>query len=317
MNTLSRRGTLAALAASLAGAWSAPARAAGGRTIRIGYQRYGTLILLKHTGYLDQVLAATGDRVEWSEHPAGPQMLQAMGAGALDFGITGDTPPIFAQAASRRIVYVGHEPPAPFGEAILVPKGSPITGIAGLRGKTVALNRGSNVHWLLVRALQKAGLGMHDIQPVFLAPSAGRPAFDTGRVDAWAIWDPYLSSVQAASSPVVLATANGLVQNRQFLLADRAFADAHPDLVQETLRQLGRTDRWAQAHKPEVSQFLSSDTGLPLPVVRTAIDRLSFGVTAMTADVVAEQQQIADAFAGQHLIPGPLDVRDAVWTAPH
>ncbi len=316
-SVLTRRLALAAAASATVATTITPrARAASGRTIRIGYQRYGTLILLKHTGYLDQVLARTGDRVEWSEHPAGPQMLQAMGAGALDFGITGDTPPIFAQAASRRIVYVAHEPPAPFGEAIIVPKGSGITSIAGLRGKSVALNRGSNVHWLLVRALQKAGLGMHDIQPVFLAPAAGRPAFDTGRVDAWAIWDPYFSSVQAASSPVVLATASGLVQNRQFLLADRAFTDAHPDLVQETLRQLARSDQWAQAHKPEVSQFLAADTGLPLPVVRTAIDRLSFGVSPMTPDIIAEQQQIADAFAQQHLIPGALDVKDAIWTAP-
>ncbi len=316
ISRLSRRAALAAaMAGSMAAACPSLSLAAGGRTIRIGYQRYGTLIILKHTGYLDQALAKTGDRVEWSEHPAGPQMLQAMGSGALDFGITGDTPPIFAQAASRRIVYVAHEPPAPFGEAIIVPEGSRITDVAGLRGKTVALNRGSNVHWLLVRALQKAGLGMQDIQPVFLAPAAGRPAFDTGRVDAWAIWDPYFSSVESASRPIVLTTANGLVQNRQFLLADRAFADAHPDLVAETLRQLALSDQWAQAHKAEVSAYLASDTGLPLPVVRTAIDRLSFGVTPMTQDVVAEQQKIADAFSSQHLIPGALDVRDAVWTA--
>jgi sulfonate transport system substrate-binding protein len=313
---LTRRAALAATAGGALLAATTRSRAAGGRSIRIGYQRYGTLIILKHTGYLDQALARTGDRVEWSEHPAGPQMLQAMGAGALDFGIAGDTPPIFAQAASQRIVYVAHEPPAPFGEAILVPKGSRIASVADLRGKTVALNRGSNVHWLLVRALQKAGMGMHDIRPVFLAPAAGRPAFDTGRVDAWTIWDPYLSSVQAASSPIVLATADGLVQNRQFLLADRAFADAHPDLVVETLRQLALSDRWAQAHKDQVSGYLAADTGLSLPVVRTAIDRLSFGVSPMTPDVVAEQQQIADAFALQHLIPGKLDVKDAVWTPP-
>ncbi len=297
-------------------AWPRRAAAAGGRTIRIGYQRYGTLIILKHTGVLDRALAATGDRVEWSEHPAGPQMLQAMAAGALDFGIAGDTPPIFAQAASRRLVYVGHEPPAPFGEAILVPRGSRIDSVAALRGKTVALNRGSNVHWLLLRALQHAGLAMQDIRPIFLPPAAGRPAFDTGSVDAWAIWDPYLSSVQAASDPVVLTTASGLVQNRQFLVADRGFADTHPDLVRETLRQLGIADRWAQANKPQVSQYLASDTRLPLPVVRTAIDRLSFGVSPLNAEVVAEQQQIADAFAAQHLIPEPLDVKDAVWTAP-
>ncbi|WP_428376792.1 sulfonate ABC transporter substrate-binding protein [Lichenicoccus sp.] len=305
----------ASIGAALAAPFARCARAAGGRTIRIGYQRYGTLIILKHTGYLEQALAGAGDRVEWSEHPAGPQMLQAMGSGALDFGITGDTPPIFAQAASSRIVYVAHEPPAPQGEAIIVPKGSPITSLAGLKGKSVALNRGSNVHWLLLRALQHAGLTSADINPVYLPPAAGRPAFDTGRVDAWAIWDPYLSSVEVGSSPRILATAQGLVQNRQFLLADRAFTTAHPDLVQETLRQLNRSDVWAGGHKENVAGYLAADTGLPLDVVARAIDRLSFGVSPMTPDVVAEQQQIADIFAAQHLIPAPLDVSKAVWHA--
>ncbi|TLU74686.1 sulfonate ABC transporter substrate-binding protein [Lichenicoccus roseus] len=317
VSSVGRRALLgAALGAGLSAPFVRSARAAGGRTIRVGYQRYGTLIILKHTGYLEQALARSGDRVEWSEHPAGPQMLQAMGSGALDFGITGDTPPIFAQAASSRIVYVAHEPPAPQGEAIIVPKGSPITSVAGLKGKSVALNRGSNVHWLLLRALQHAGLTSADINPVYLPPAAGRPAFDTGRVDAWAIWDPYLSSVEVGSSPRLLTTAQGLVQNRQFLLADRAFTTAHPDLVQETLRQLDRSDRWAQAHKENVSQYLAADTGLPLDVVRRAINRLSFGVSPMTPDVVAEQQQIADTFAAQHLIPGRLDVSKAIWHAP-
>lgn len=298
----------------LAGAGASSARAATPRTIRIGYQRYGTLIILKHTGYLEAELARTGDRVVWSEFPAGPQMLQAMGAGAIDFGITGDAPPIFSQAASNRIVYVGHEPVAPFGEAIIVPKASAITDVAGLKNKSVGLNRASNVHWLLLAALAKAGLSMADIRPVFLAPGVARPAFDSGRLDAWAIWDPYLSSAEAGGGARVLAQADGIVGNRQFFLADRTFAGRNPDLIRLLLAQIGRSDAWSEAHKPEVSQYLAADTGLPVPVVRRAVDRLPFGVSPMTPEVVAEQQRIADAFLGQHLIPAQLRVQDAVWT---
>lgn len=306
-----------ALLASLgAVARVAPALAAPKRTIRIGYQRYGTLILLKHTGMLEKALAGTGTEIAWSEFAAGPQMLQAMGAGAIDFGITGDAPPIFAQAAGPRVVYVGHEPPAPFGEAIIVPASSSLHDVAGLRGKTVGLNRASNVHWLLLAALAKAGLTMADIQPVFLVPGAARPAFDSGRLDAWAIWDPYLSSAESAGHTRVLAQADGLVGNRQFFLADRAFADANPDLIKLLLAQIAQSDAWSEAHKPEVSQYLADDTGLPLPVVRRAIDRLTFGVQPMTQEVVAEQQRIADAFYGQHLIPAALTVKDAVWMPP-
>ncbi len=314
-STLHRRSLLSGSAAALPLGMlrSRPARAAGSRTIRIGYQRYGTLILLKHLGLLEKVLAGTGDAVSWSEHPAGPQMLQAMGVGAVDFGITGDTPPIFAQAARNSIVYVAHEPKAPFGEAIVVPQNSPLRTVRDLRGKTVALNRGSNVHWLLLMALRKAGLTSADIVPAYLPPAAGRAAFDSGRVDAWAIWDPYLSSVQTASNPRVLTTADGLVGNRQFFLADRGFAAAHPDLISTVLEQIKRSDAWSQAHPAEVSQYLATDTGLPLPVVKRAVDRLTYGATAITPDIVAEQQQIADSFTAQHLLPGSVDVSDAVW----
>ncbi len=317
-----RRFQLAALAglgaaAGLAGGEAGPARAAGGRTLRIGYQRYGTLIILKHLGLLETELAKTGDGVAWSEFSAGPQMLQAMGAGALDFGITGDTPPIFAQAARPDgLVYVGHEPKAPFGEAIVVAKDSPIRTVADLKGRSVALNKGSNVHWLLLAALAKAGLQASDIHPVYLVPAAGRSAFDTGRVDAWAIWDPYLSSVQTMSGARVLVSADGVVGNRQFFLARRAFAEAQPDLIRLLQAQLAQSDSWGDAHKDRVAGMLAADTGLPVPVVARAVGRLTFGIRPLSPDVVAEQQAIADAFAAQELIPRHVTVENAVWHPP-
>ena len=311
--TATRRRVLqAGLAQTVLAALPSAARAAGPRAIRIGYQRYGTLILLKHTGYLEAALAPTGDRVVWSEFVSGPPMMQAMAAGAVDFGITGDAPPVFAQAASDRVIYVGHEPPAPFGEAIVVPATSTIRDVAGLRGKAVGVNRGANAHWLLLAALAKSGMTMADIRPVFLAPGAARPAFDSGRLDAWAIWDPYLSSVEVASGARVLASANGIVSNRQFFLAERGFAARNPDLIRLVLAQIGRSDAWADAHRDEASAMLAADTGLPVPVVRRAIGRLTYGVQPMTPDVVAEQQRIADAFFGQHLLPDHLTVQAAV-----
>ena len=157
---------------------------------------------------------------------------------------------------------------------------------------------------------------MSDITPVYLVPAAGRSAFDTHRVDAWAIWDPYLSSAQTGSSPRILTSADGVVGNRQFFIARRAFADRYPDLIRSLLDQIAQSDAWGQAHKADVSRMLAADTGLPLPVVQTAIDRLTFGVVPMTPDVVVEQQAIADSFARQHLIPGSIKVADAVWHAP-
>ena len=129
------------------------------KVVRIGYQKYGKLVLLKGKGSLEEKLKAVGYKVAWTEFPSGPPLLEALNVGAIDFGNTGEAPPIFAQAAGAPLQYVAYEPPAPKGEAILVPKDSPLKSVADLKGKKIALNKGSNVHYLLVKAF-RAGLGV-------------------------------------------------------------------------------------------------------------------------------------------------------------
>src|SRR5580698_2764727 len=164
--------------------------------LRIGYQKYGTLVLLKARGSLEKRLAPLHVEVKWTEFPAGPQLLEGLNVGAIDFGIAGEAPPIFAQAAGADLVYVGYEPPASAGEAILVPKDSHIKTVAELKGKKVALNKGSNVHFLLVKLLEQAGVNYKEIDTIFLTPADARAAFERGSVDAWAIWEPFLAAAQ-------------------------------------------------------------------------------------------------------------------------
>src|SRR5580704_7558546 len=147
------------------------------KVVRIGFQKYGKLVLLKSKGSLEPRLKALGYSVIWTEFPSGPPLLEAINVGAIDFGNTGETPPIFAQAAGAPIRYVAYEPPAPTGEAILVPQNSPLKTVADLKGRKVAAARGSNAHYLLVKALEKAGVKYEDITPVYLAPADARAAF--------------------------------------------------------------------------------------------------------------------------------------------
>ncbi|WP_202967432.1 glycine betaine ABC transporter substrate-binding protein [Paenibacillus beijingensis] len=137
---------------------SGNAPSSGKKELRIGHQKYGTLSFLRAQGTLDKVLKEQGYTVTWTEFPGGPQLLEALNVGSIDFGSTGEAPPIFAQAASTELVYLGYEPPSPQSEAILVQEDSPIKSVAELKGKKVALNKGSNVHYLLVKHLEKAGL---------------------------------------------------------------------------------------------------------------------------------------------------------------
>src|SRR5579871_4831937 len=221
---------------------------AADKTIRIGFQKYGTLVLLKTKGLLEEKLKPLGWSVEWTEFPAGPQLLEALNVGAIDFGTTGEAPPIFAQAAGAPLVYVGYEPPAPKGEAILVPQDSPLKSVADLKGRTVALNKGSNVHYLLVKLLERAGVKYTDIKTSFLAPADARAAFERGAVDAWVIWDPFLAAAEAATGARQLADGTDLVANHQFYLASRAFNEAHPDVIKLAFDALGEVDKWVEGN---------------------------------------------------------------------
>ena len=302
------------LAAGLLLALALPARAAD-HTVRIGYQKYGNLLLLKQHGGLDARLKPLGFAAEWAEFPSGPPILEAMRAGAIDVGQTGDAPPIFAQAGRTDLVYVANEPPAPTGEAILVPKDSTVASLADLKGKRVALNKGSNVHFLLVKALEKAGLAYRDITPVFLAPADARAAFERGAVDAWAIWDPYLAAAQAATGARTLATGEGLAGNIQFYLADARFAKAEPQVVAAIVAAVREVDDWEAAHPDEAAAELAEAVKLPKPVVATALARQAHGVAPLTPAVTAGQQAVADAFLDLHLIPKKLDVGSIVLKA--
>lgn len=280
------------------------------KTIRIGFQKYGKLVLLKGKGSLEAKLAPLGTKVVWTEFPSGPPLLEALNVGAIDFGNTGEAPPIFAQAAGAPIQYVAYEPPAPKGEAILVPKDSKLNSVADLKGKKVALNKGSNVHYLLVKALEKAGVKYSEIEPVFLAPADARAAFERGSVDAWVIWDPFQAAAEAATGARTLADGTGIVANYQFYFASKKFLDSDPKVVDVVLEQLNEVDEWTKKDIHAVAEQIAPAVGLPVAVVEVALKRQSYGIKPITDGVVAEQQQVADTFFGLGLIPKAIKISD-------
>ncbi|WP_321877935.1 sulfonate ABC transporter substrate-binding protein [Burkholderia cepacia] len=282
-----------------------------GTRLRVGFQKYGNFVVLKARGTLEKRLASQGVTVQWLEFPAGPQLLEGLNAGAIDVGTVGETPPIFAQAGGIDFVYIGNEPPAPQGEAIVVLPDSPIRNVAQLRGKKVAFNKGSNVHYLLVKALEHAGLTYADIQPIYLTPADARAAFVQRNVDAWVIWDPYLAAAERQIGARVIANGEGLVRNTQYYLAARKYAAAHPQVLRALLDEVDAVDRWARDHVAEVAAQLSPLVGLDAPTLEVALKRAGYGVQPISDATLAYQQNIADAFSALKLIPGKLSVASA------
>jgi sulfonate transport system substrate-binding protein len=280
------------------------------KVIRIGFQKYGKLVLLKGRGTLEEKLKPLGYTVSWTEFPSGPPLLEALNVGAIDFGVAGEAPPIFAQAAGAPLVYLANDPPAPRGEAILVPKESPLKSVADLRGKKVVLNKGSNVHYLLVRALEQAGLKYSDIQPVFLAPADALAAFTHGAVDAWVIWDPYEAAAEASTGARILADGTGLVTNYQFYFSSKKFLAENAPAADVVLEALNETDEWAKSNIHAVAEQLSPSIGLPASVLEVSLERESYGTVPINNEVIASQQRVADTFFALGLIPKAVNVSD-------
>jgi sulfonate transport system substrate-binding protein len=279
--------------------------------IRIGYQKYGTLVLLKARGGLEKRLAPMHVSVQWTEFPAGPQLLEGLNVGSIDFGTVGEAPPIFAQAAGADIIYVGNEPAASAAEAIVVPNNSPIKSLSELKGKKIALNKGSNVHYLLVKLLEKGGIKYSEIDPIYLTPADARAAFERGSVDAWAIWDPFFAAAQKQTGARVLADGQGVVSNHQFFLASRPYAQKHADVVSIALAEVAAVDEWVKSNLQDAAAALQPQIGLDQPTLALALSRGGYGVKPVNDAVMSEQQQIADAFYNLKLIPKKINVRDA------
>ncbi|WP_284507296.1 sulfonate ABC transporter substrate-binding protein [Caballeronia sp. ATUFL_M2_KS44] len=308
----SRRIFLAALAGTL-GTMALPswARFENDR-FRIGYQKAAsTLVLLKANGTLEKQLAPLGVKVSWTEFPAGPQLLEGLNVGAIDFGYVGEAPPVFAQAAGADFVYTAYEIPTPRAEGVIVAQDSPIKSVADLNGKKVAFNKGSDVHWFIVALLRKHGLEYTDIHPVFLAPADARAALERQSVDAWAIWDPFLAAVRAQSNARLIADAEGVASHHQFFLSQREFAQKRKDVIAIAMDALGKQGQWVRQNTAEAAAQLAPIQGLDAAIIKAGLAHYEHVYRPIDAAVLDQQQRIADAFYDLKLIPRKIVTKDA------
>ncbi|WP_374322790.1 aliphatic sulfonate ABC transporter substrate-binding protein [Aquipseudomonas alcaligenes] len=285
--------------------------------LRIGYQKSSTLIsLLKSQGTLEQALADQDIRVSWHEFASGQPLLEALNVGNIDLSAdVADTVPVFAQAAGAQLAYFARETPSPAAQAILVRDGSPLRNLADLKGKKVAVTKAAGAHYLLIAALAKAGLKFSDIQPAYLTPADGRAAFENGKVDAWVIWEPFLSAAQRQLPTRTLEGSQGLASYQRYYLTSSRFAAEHPEVLQTVYSELARAGDWLRANPAEAARILGPLWGnLDPAIVEQANGRRSYQVRPVEPDGLGEQQKIADAFFAEGLLPRAVDTRAvATW----
>ncbi|MBE5251903.1 aliphatic sulfonate ABC transporter substrate-binding protein [Mixta mediterraneensis] len=298
----------ALLAAAL---FSLPLHAAE-QTLRIGYQKSSTLLtLIKQRGELDKTLASQGVKVSWHEFSSGLPLLEALNLNNVDLSAdVADTVPIFAQAAGANLTYYARETPSPNAQAILVPADSPINRLQDLKGKKIAVTKAVGSHYLLIAALNKAGLKFSDISPAWLTPADGRAALENGSVAAWVTWEPYVTSAKVEEHARVLTSGKGLASYQRYYLASTDYAKAHPDVLNAVYKSLESQAAWLKTHPADAAKILSPLWGkLPASTVEQANVQRSYQIKPVKPTVLAEQQKIADAFYQAKLLPKPINAQ--------
>lgn len=310
----SRRTVVKAGLATALGLSAGPLLAQNAKVLHIGYQKFNTLNILKGTGNLEKALAPSGVKVEWHEFLGGSQLVEALYAGAIDIGHASDAVAVFQQASGKGLVYLAAESPYPGGIGILVPQNSSIKTVRDLKGKKVAVGKGYNVQYALIKALEANGLSYSDIEPIYIVTASDTiAAYQSGSVDAAGLWDPFLAGAQLGTPSRLLVDGRGLSNNRTFHLAKPEYAKAQPQILKALFAELKKTNQWAQEHPQEVVELLSPQLKIDPKILKLATERRAYGVVAATPEIAQEQQKLADTFYQLKLIPRPIQVKDAFY----
>src|ERR1700751_4484645 len=184
---------------------AASAFAADTVTLRVGDQKGGNRSLLEISGYAKDLPY----KIEWSEFPAAAPILEALNAGALDVGYTGDLSFLSVYATAAPIKAIGGTRSDAKTQAILVRQDSPIRTAADLRGKRLAGTRGGWGQFLIDATLEKSGNKIEDATFAPLGPVDAKVALLAGSIDGWAVWEPYVSYATLKDKERIVAEGAG------------------------------------------------------------------------------------------------------------
>lgn len=288
-------------------------RGAAGPVLKVGSQKGGAKALMLAAG----VLEGAPYRVEWSEFPAAQHLLEAIGAGAVDLGGVGDAPFLFAFASGGKVraVHASKGLSEGAGTALLVRKDSPIRSITELRGRKVAIGRGSIGHYLLLALLERDGLKPTDVEITFLSPGDAKAAFSTGAIDAWVTWAPYLFIATRHEGARILADGRGLLNAVLFEAANVDAIDAKRPQIEDFLRRLSRAQRWNVTHNAESAKVLAKDTGLDEEIARLTAEAYRSIPVPIDASIIEQEHKVLERFRAAGAITSTLDIAQAFDTS--
>jgi sulfonate transport system substrate-binding protein len=274
------------LAASLATGIASFATAASAQVkeIRIDFATYNPVsLVLKDKGFLEKELAKDGIAVRWVQSLGSNKALEFLNAGSLDFGSTAGAAALIGKINGNPIksIYVYSRPE---WTALVTRKDTGIAKVEDLKGKRIAVTRGTDPHIFLVRALQDAKLTEKDVKLVLLQHPDGRTALERGDVDAWAGLDPLMAAAEVESG-ATLFHRNAAANTWGVLNVSEAFAKDNPALVSKVLKAYEEARAYSLANPAELKKTLVTYTKLPEAVIDRQLER-----TELTHSAIGQPQ---------------------------
>ncbi|WP_193196483.1 aliphatic sulfonate ABC transporter substrate-binding protein [Nostoc sp. MG11] len=285
------------------------------KVLRMGYQQAGDLVRV--TGVLEKRLEPLGIKVEWAQFAQGPQLMEAMNVGKIDLGSVGETPPIFAQAAGADIVYVvGSRRTEKSGRAsaIAVPPNSLIKTVKDIKRQKVVFQKASASHYFIIRELENVGLKPEDIQVLSIPNVEASSAFLEGKIPVWVSGDPHLARAEKLGKVRIIKTAQGLDTPGSYYIGGRQFAVDNPELLRIVIEEIDKIQRWAEANPKETAKLIMPHQKLDPEVMDLVLSRRSYGLRAISPELIKDQQRVADYFYKNGLLPKPVNIQAAVLT---
>ncbi|MFI8435404.1 ABC transporter substrate-binding protein [Streptomyces sp. NPDC079020] len=267
---------------------------------------------LSRLGFAQEELAPLGESVVFHPYSNGVRTGELLTRGVIDFGGTGSTPPVTAQAAGHDLVYTAVSAPRPEHGALLVPEDSPLRTVADLKGAVVHLAVGSWQTHLIAKALDDAGLSYaDDITAVRSSPDSEQ-LLRTGDITAWVAQGAELAAARRTGGLRTLVRTGDVITDRSVFFTRRGFAESRPEVVEALGRALQRADDWAAAHPRRAAEIAAADLGGEADDWESALRALPWRIEAVTEEFLAEQQEAADIFHRTGFIERPVTVATAV-----
>jgi sulfonate transport system substrate-binding protein len=277
-------------------------------TLRIGDQKGGNRSLLEAAGLTKDLPY----KIQWSEFPAAAPILEAINAGALDVGHTGDLAFLTVFANGSPIKAIGGVRANADTQAILVRNDSPIKTAADLKGKRLAGTRGGWGQFLIDATLEKAGYKISDATFAPLGPVDAKIALVAGSIDGWAVWEPYVSYAVLKDNARVVADGAGLTPTLTFIIAsDQAIATKR-EAIADFLRRLDKARNWSREHIEDYAKNTAELTKLPEDVLVRAYKAQDTRPIAIDDGVVKEFQEASDRATRYGILSKQVDVNKAV-----